>query len=81
VDARDVAQACRLALEADIKGAEAFIVAAADTVMERESRDLISEVYPNVSLREVEGRETLLSIEKVRRMLGYSPKHSWRDNV
>ncbi len=49
--------------------------------MERESRDLISEVYPNVSLREVEGRETLLSIEKARRMLGYSPKHSWRDNV
>ncbi len=81
MDARDGAQACRLALEADIKGAEAFIVAAADTVMERESRDLISKVYPNVSLREVEGRETLLSIEKARRMLGYSPKHSWRDNV
>ena len=34
VDARDVAQACRLALETDITGAEVFILAAADTVME-----------------------------------------------
>lgn len=81
VDARDVAQACRLALKTEVEGAEAFIIAAADTVMQRESRDLMSEVYPDVPLREVEGRETLLSIDKARRMLGYAPEHSWRDNV
>jgi nucleoside-diphosphate-sugar epimerase len=81
VDARDVAQACRLALEADLEGAEVFIVAAADTVMERGSRDLMAEVYPEVPLRDVRGRRTLLSIEKARRELGYSPKHSWRENI
>lgn len=81
VDARDVAQACRLGLEADLDGAEVFIIAAADTVMQRESRDLMSEVYPQVPLREVEGRQTLLSIEKARRVLGYSPEHSWQENV
>ncbi|MGH3145025.1 MAG: NAD-dependent epimerase/dehydratase family protein [Rubrobacter sp.] len=81
VDARDVAQACRLGLEADLDGAEVFIVAAADTVMEKESRDLMQEVYPGVPLREVEGRDTLLSIDKARRVLGYSPEHSWRDNA
>jgi nucleoside-diphosphate-sugar epimerase len=81
VDARDVAQACRLALEADLEGADVFIVAAADTVMERESRDLMAEVYPEVPLRDVRGRRTLLSIEKARRELGYSPKHSWRENI
>ena len=81
VDARDVAQACRLALEADLEGAEVFIVAADDTVMERESRDLMAEVYPEVPLRDVRGRRTLLSIEKARRELGYSPKHSWRENI
>ena len=80
VDARDVAQACRLALEADLEGAEVFIVAAADTVMERGSRDLMAEVYPEVPLRDVRGRRTLLSIEKARRELGYSPKYSWREN-
>jgi nucleoside-diphosphate-sugar epimerase len=81
VDARDVAQACRLGLEAKFTGAEVFIIAAADTVMERESRDLMAEVYPDVPLREVEGRGTLLSIEKARRVLGYEPRHSWREQA
>jgi len=79
VDGRDVAQACRLALEADLAGAEAFIVAAADTVMDRPSRDLLAEVYPDVELRSELGEfETLLSIGKARRLLGYEPAHSWR---
>jgi hypothetical protein len=48
VDARHVAQACRLALEADLERAEVFIVAAADTVMERESRDLMAGSIPKL---------------------------------
>jgi len=81
VDARDVAQACRLALSADV-GAEVFIVAAADTCMSRASRDLMAEVYPEVELRGNLGEhETLLSIAKARRLLGYEPNHSWRDHI
>jgi len=79
VDARDVAQSCRLALEVDVSGAEAFIVTAADTVMERPSAELMAEVYPGVPLRDVSGTATLFSIEKARRLLGYEPAHSWRD--
>jgi nucleoside-diphosphate-sugar epimerase len=78
VDARDVAQSCRLALEKDVTGAEACIVAAADTVMERPSAELMAEVYPDVPLRDVSGTATLLSIQKARRLLGYEPAHSWR---
>lgn len=37
VDARDVAQAARLALQSDVSGAEAFLVAAADTCMTRKA--------------------------------------------
>ena len=82
VDARDVAQSCRLALEADISGAEVFIIAAADTVMDRPNRALMAEVFPGVPLREGVGDfETLLSIDKARRLLGYAPRHSWRDHV
>jgi nucleoside-diphosphate-sugar epimerase len=82
VDARDVAQSCRLGLEADIGGAEAFIIAAADTVMNRPNRELMAEVFPGVPLREGTGDfETLLSIEKARRLLGYEPRFSWRDHV
>ena len=51
VDARDVAQSCRLALGDAVDGAEVFIVAAADTVMNRPSRELLAEVYPGVDLR------------------------------
>jgi nucleoside-diphosphate-sugar epimerase len=80
VDARDVAQSCRLALEADLSGAEVFIVAAADTVMNRPSADLMAEIYPDVDLRDgVAEFGTLLSIEKARRLLGYEPVFSWRD--
>ncbi|MCW2975004.1 MAG: NAD-dependent epimerase/dehydratase [Actinomycetia bacterium] len=82
VDARDVAQSCRLALDGDLTGAEAFIVAAADTVMNRPSADLMAEVYPDVELRDGVGEfETLLSIEKARRLLGYEPAFSWRDAI
>jgi nucleoside-diphosphate-sugar epimerase len=80
VDVRDVAQAVRRGIEADVGGAEVFIVAAADTCMTRPSADLMAEVYPSVPLRRpIEGRETLLSIELARSVLGYEPEHSWLD--
>lgn len=80
VDARDVAQACRLALEADVPGCDAYTIAAADTVMERPSRELMAEHFPGVPIRgELAEHGTLLSIEKARRVLGYAPRHSWRE--
>jgi nucleoside-diphosphate-sugar epimerase len=79
VDATDVAQSCRLALESRDGGAEVYIVAAADTVMQRPSRELMAEVYPDVPVRDgVDGFDTLLSIAKARRELGYEPHFSWR---
>ncbi len=79
VDARDVGQSCRLALEADTTGAEVFIIAAADTVMNRPSRELLAEVFPGVPLRgEIGEFESLLSSEKARNVLGYRPQYSWR---
>jgi nucleoside-diphosphate-sugar epimerase len=78
VDVRDVSQAVRRGLGAPIEGADIFIVAAADTVMTRDSADLMAEVYPEVPLkRDVPGRETLLSIDKSREKLGYEPQHDW----
>jgi nucleoside-diphosphate-sugar epimerase len=80
VDESHVAQACRLGLEADVAGAEAFVIAAADTVMRRKSRDLMAEVFPGVPVRDgVEGNDTLLGIDKARRMLGYAPEFTWRE--
>jgi nucleoside-diphosphate-sugar epimerase len=80
IDARDVAQAVRRGLEADLQGSEICIVAAADTCMNRPSADLMAEVFPSVALtRPITGRETLLSIDRARAVLGYEPEHGWLD--
>jgi nucleoside-diphosphate-sugar epimerase len=82
IDSRDGAQAILKALEYDQKGFDRFIVANADTVMSRPSAELAAEVYPDVELkREVTGTETLLSIDKARRLLGYEPQYAWRDQL
>jgi nucleoside-diphosphate-sugar epimerase len=82
IDARDGAQAIRKSLEAKFKGAEAFIIANADTVMSRDNKSLMAELFPSVALKEgVGANETLLSIEKAKRMLGYAPRYGWRDQV
>lgn len=81
IDSRDVAHACRLALEAEDIGAEHCIIAAADTAMERPSLDLMAECFPRVPItRSVGEFESLQSNENAHRLIGYEPRHSWRTN-
>lgn len=82
IDERDAAAASRLALEADVTGASSYIIAAADTVMNRASAELLREVFPRTPLaKEIGEFETLLSIDSARAVLGFDPQHSWRDHV
>ena len=82
IDARDGAHGVERALAHTVPGADVFIIANADTVMTRSSASLMAEVYPEVRLtRSLEQHETLLAIDKARRVLGYEPRHSWRDHV
>jgi nucleoside-diphosphate-sugar epimerase len=82
IDARDGALAVRLALESDLTGFEAFVIASPDTVMTTPSADLVARWFPDVPVRRpIEGNETLLGIDKARRLLGYDPRHTWRDHV
>ncbi|GGK81408.1 NAD-dependent epimerase/dehydratase family protein [Mangrovihabitans endophyticus] len=82
IDARDGAQAVRKALDHQGTGMEIFVIANADTVMSRSSASLAAEVYPGVEVRKELGEhETLLSIDKAKRILGYEPRHSWRHHV
>jgi nucleoside-diphosphate-sugar epimerase len=81
IDARDGAQAVRLALAHDQPGFEVFVIAGADTVMSRPNDELLAEVYPDVPRRREFGpHDTLLSIDKARRVLGYEPRYSWRSS-
>ena len=81
IDGRDGAQAVARALENGTPGFEAFIIANADTVMSRSSASLAAEVFPGVKVvKELGEHETMLSIDKARRLLGFEPEHTWRDH-
>lgn len=80
IDRRDGAHAIERALAVRGPGYETYIIAAADTVMRRDSAELMAAEFPHVPLtRPLAGRETLLSIDAARRDLGYAPRHSWLD--
>ncbi|QCO99875.1 NAD(P)-dependent oxidoreductase [Arthrobacter sp. 24S4-2] len=79
IDGRDGAQAVARALEHGKPGFEAFIIANEDTVMSRSSASLAAEVFPGVTVtKDLGEHETMLSIDKAKRLLGYAPEHSWR---
>lgn len=82
VDVRDAAQACRLGIETDGLGFEIFNVTAADTLIEQPTEEAIRQYAPETEIRRpLQGTESGWSIEKARRLLGYDPKHSWRDGT
>jgi nucleoside-diphosphate-sugar epimerase len=82
IDERDAAAACRLALEAPVEGSTSYIIAAADTVMNRPSEGLLKEVFPGVPLtRDVGEFGSLLATGRAREALGFVPQHSWRDHL
>jgi hypothetical protein len=61
---------------------EVFIIANADTVMTQPTAALAAQVYPDVPVTKTLGtNETLLSIDKARRLLGYEPRHTWRTHI
>lgn len=83
IDARDIAAACRLAVEKDGLGTAILNLAADDTSMDIKTRDLLKDGYPTVTdIRgPIDAYQTLLSNEKAKKVLGWKPVHFWRDNV
>jgi len=82
IDERDAAAAGRLALEAPAEGSASYIIAAADTVMNRSSEGLLKEVFPDVPLtRDIGEFGSLLAADRAAKALGFVPQHSWRDHL
>jgi nucleoside-diphosphate-sugar epimerase len=82
IDYRDAAQCVRLSLEANITGAENFIIAADETIMNRSSADLMREYFPTVAIPDNLGTyQSLISNAKAKQILGFQPDHSWHDHV
>lgn len=80
IDARDVAEACRLALEYGQPGFEAFYIAAADTLMQQPTLQLVQRYYAGVeTIHEgFGGRMSPLDCSKAARLLGFRPRHTWQ---
>jgi nucleoside-diphosphate-sugar epimerase len=82
VDARDLGQITDLAVATDGLGFQVFNAVNDDTSADLPTAELLRRFYPNVPVKRDLGEfETLLSNAKARDMLGFRPKHRWRDHV
>jgi nucleoside-diphosphate-sugar epimerase len=76
IDVRDAALACRLAVESDFSGHEAFNICAPKTIMTQPTADLAKEYFPDVKLRAPgEGNWSGYSCQKAGDMLGFTARH------
>jgi UDP-glucose 4-epimerase len=81
-DIRDAARACRMALEADWEGHEAFFITAADTTLGIPTTEAIRLAYPDVPVRrELPGFASAFDNSKAERLFGWTPQFSWRDET
>lgn len=81
VDERDLARACRLALQASYEGAHVLNIAAADTVIDVPSRDLAKRYLPSVPAHWDASASPYVSFcdgRQAERLIGFTPEISWR---
>jgi nucleoside-diphosphate-sugar epimerase len=82
VDARDLGQITRLAIEKDGLGYQAFNASNDETSSDLPTAELLKRFYPKVPVRRELGEfEGLLSNRKAREVLGFRAEHSWRRYV
>jgi len=78
-DARDGAQALRLAVENKDILHDVFLVTADDTWAMVETPELLRRYYPGVETRQpLVGYNSVVSAAKAKRLLGYRPQYTWR---
>ena len=82
VDIHDLAEAYRLAVEADITGHHVFFVTADDVIAKADAAELIRRHFPDQvgDIPNLTGN-TLYDIGSTRDVLGFRPAHRWRDFI
>ncbi len=79
IDARDLGQIIRLAIEKDGLGYQVFNAANNDCSSDLPTAELLRRFYPAVPVKRKLGEfETLLSNRKAREVLGFAEQHNWR---
>ncbi|MFW2542291.1 NAD-dependent epimerase/dehydratase family protein [Primorskyibacter sp. 2E107] len=80
IDVRDLGQMVMRCLEVDGLGYEVFNVANDDLSVGASNAEVRARFYDGVPVkREMSGNETMYCNRKAKAMLGFQPKHSWRD--
>jgi nucleoside-diphosphate-sugar epimerase len=80
IDARDLGHMVDCCLKTDDLGYEVFNVSNDDLSVSLTSDQVIAQFYQGVEVRrEMDANETFFSNKKAKRMVGFKPKHSWRD--
>ena len=82
IDARDLGHMVECCLQTDGLGYEVFNVANPNPSVDLTSAEIIERYYDGVPKKaEMGEHETFYSIAKARRLLGFDPKHDWRDEL
>ena len=82
VDARDVATATRAALEARTPGHRAYLIAAADSMCNVPTRELVARHFPETVFADgFPEFGSAVDGTRVREELGWTPAFSWRDSL
>ena len=69
-------------MEKDGLGFQVMNVAADDVSSDLPTAELLKRFYPTVPLKKQLGEfETLLSNEKIKRLLGFQQQYNWRDHL
>jgi nucleoside-diphosphate-sugar epimerase len=82
-DVRDLAQGFRLAVEDETLGNETFFITADDALAREPLATLLPRYFPGLDemAKGLTGSSPAVVSHKAKRLLGYQPRHSWRDYV
>ena len=80
VDARDLARACRLAVERPLHGTHTIYVGSGESSVAEPLSSLLPRLMPSIGdkAQALHGKRAAVSIEKAKRLLDWEPRHSWR---
>ncbi|MBF58651.1 NAD(P)-dependent oxidoreductase [Halomonas sp. FeN2] len=82
IDARDLGQMVDCCLKTDGLGYQVFNVANDDLSVSLSNAQVIERFYSGVPIkREMSEFETFYCIDKARRLVGFEPRHSWREEL
>jgi len=80
IDARDLAEACRLAVERPLSGCNVLFAGSGDSLVREPLCSLYPKLMPRIGKKAealTEGRSSV-SLEKIKEVLGWAPRYSWR---